>query len=53
MITTPPIMLKSPILVHLAIWIPQVSPIYLQLVLFLRRLTERTLEAVVFVHFSL
>jgi len=46
-------MLNASILAYLGIWIPKVSPIYLQLVLFLSKLGERTLDALVFIHFSL
>ena len=52
MITTPPIMLKAPILAYLVIWAPKVSPIYLQLLLLLRRPEGRTFDVLVFAHFS-
>ena len=51
MVIAPPIMLKAPILAYLAIWTPKVSPIYLKLILFLRRL-ERTFDVLVFAYFS-
>jgi len=51
MITTPPIMLKAPILAYLAIWTPKVTPNYLQQVLFLRRPEQRTFGVLVYAHF--
>ena len=45
-------MLKAPILAYLVIWTPKVSPIYFQLVLFLRRPEGRTFDVLVFAHFS-
>jgi len=40
-------MLKAPILAYLVIWTPNVKPIYIQLVLFLRRPKGKTFDVLV------